>query len=226
MLRVGTKPVAYTAPGFDLARTVQRRLGYEHAIKRLVDILLAGLGLIATSPISLAIVLAIKWDSPGPAIFVQERVGLNGRVFKFYKFRSMYVNAEQRLVEVRAHNEVDGPVFKMRHDPRVSPVGKFLRRTSLDELPQLFNVLKGEMSLVGPRPPLPREVAKYRPADMIRLSVKPGLTCLWQVSGRSTVGFDQWMEYDREYVRRLSPWLDAAILVRTVWAVLSCRGAY
>jgi len=203
VLRVGTKPVAYTAPGFDLARTVQRRLGYEHAIKRLVDILLAGLGLIATSPISLAIVLAIKWDSPGPAIFVQERVGLNGRVFKFYKFRSMYVNAEQRLVEVRAHNEVDGPVFKMRHDPRVSPVGKFLRRTSLDELPQLFNVLKGEMSLVGPRPPLPREVAKYRPADMIRLSVKPGLTCLWQVSGRSTVGFDQWMEYDREYVRRL-----------------------
>jgi lipopolysaccharide/colanic/teichoic acid biosynthesis glycosyltransferase len=138
----------------------------------------------------------------------------------------MYVNAEQRMVEVRAQNEVDGPVFKMRHDPRVSRVGKFLRRTSLDELPQLFNILKGEMSLVGPRPPLPREVAKYRPADMIRLSVKPGLTCLWQVSGRSTVGFDAWMEYDREYVRRLSPWLDAAILIRTVWAVLSCRGAY
>jgi exopolysaccharide biosynthesis polyprenyl glycosylphosphotransferase len=224
--RVGTKPVVYTAPDFDLARSVQRRLGYETTIKRLIDILLASLGLIATVPISLAIALAIRWDSPGPAIFVQERVGLNGRVFRFYKFRSMYVDAEQRLAEVRSKNELDGPVFKMRHDPRVSRVGKFLRRTSLDELPQLVNVLKGEMSMVGPRPPLPREVAKYRPADMIRLSVKPGLTCLWQVSGRSTVGFEGWMEYDREYVRRLSPWLDAAILVRTVWAVLSCRGAY
>ena len=226
MLRAGTKPVAYTAPGFDFARTVQRRLGYETAVKRLLDVLLASLGLIATSPICLAIVLAIRWDSPGPAIFVQERVGLNGRPFKFYKFRSMYMDAEQRLAEVRSQNEVDGPVFKMRHDPRVSRIGRFLRRTSLDELPQLINVLKGEMSMVGPRPPLPREVAKYRPADMIRLSVKPGLTCLWQIRGRSTVGFEAWMEYDREYVRRLSPWLDATILIRTVWAVLSCRGAY
>ena len=226
MLRAGTKPIAYSVPGFEFTRTVQRRLKYETAIKRVVDVILAGLGLIATSPICLAIVLAIKWDSPGPAIFVQERVGLNGKVFKFYKFRSMYADAEHRLAAVRARNEMDGPVFKMRHDPRVSAVGKFLRRTSLDELPQLVNVLKGEMSMVGPRPPLPREVEQYRASDMIRLSVKPGLTCLWQVSGRSTVGFDAWMEYDREYVLRLSPWLDAAILIRTVWAVLSCRGAY
>ena len=226
MLRVGTKPVAYTAPGFDLARALHRRFGYETVVKRLLDILLASLGLVATSPIWLAIAVAIKLDSPGPAIFVQQRVGLNGRPFKFYKFRSMYANAEQRLADVRAHNELDGPVFKMRHDPRVSRIGKLLRRTSLDELPQLVNVLKGEMSMVGPRPPLPREVAEYRPADMIRLSVKPGLTCLWQVHGRSMVGFEAWMEYDREYVRRLSPWLDLNILMRTVWVVLSCRGAY
>ena len=114
----------------------------------------------------------------------------------------------------------------MRSDPRVTGVGNLLRRTSLDELPQLLNVLKGEMSLVGPRPPLPKEVEQYRPGDAIRLSVKPGLTCLWQISGRSTVGFDQWMEFDREYIRKMSLQLDLSILVRTVWAVLSCRGAY
>lgn len=195
-------------------------------MKRLVDVLLACIGLLASAPIWLAVVIAIKLDSPGPALFVQDRVGFHGRVFRFYKFRSMHVNAERRLAEIQAQNEVDGPVFKMRRDPRVSRVGAFLRRTSLDELPQLLNVLKGDMSMVGPRPPLPREVEKYRPGDVIRLSVKPGLTCLWQVRGRSTLSFDTWMEYDREYVRDLSLWLDVRILVRTVWAVLSCRGAF
>ena len=199
---------------------------YEDSLKRLLDCALAMFGLVATLPIWLGIVLAIKLDSPGPAIFMQERVGLHGRRFRFYKFRSMYVDAEQRLAEVQAHNEIDGPVFKMRNDPRISKVGSFLRRTSLDELPQLLNVLRGDMSLVGPRPPLPREVAQYRPSDLVRLTVKPGLTCLWQVSGRSTVGFDQWMEYDREYVRNMSLWLDVQILFRTVWVVISCRGAY
>jgi exopolysaccharide biosynthesis polyprenyl glycosylphosphotransferase len=199
---------------------------YEDSLKRLLDVALAMFGLVATLPIWLGIVLAIKLDSPGPAIFMQERVGLHGRRFRFYKFRSMYVDAEQRLAEVQAHNEIDGPVFKMRNDPRVSKVGSFLRRTSLDELPQLLNVLRGDMSLVGPRPPLPREVAKYRPSDLIRLTVKPGLTCLWQVSGRSNVGFDQWMAFDREYVRNMSLWLDVQILLRTVWVVISCRGAY
>jgi exopolysaccharide biosynthesis polyprenyl glycosylphosphotransferase len=199
---------------------------YEDSLKRLLDVALAMFGLVATLPIWLGIFLAIKLDSPGPAIFMQQRVGLHGRRFRFYKFRSMYVDAEQRLAEVQAHNEIDGPVFKMRNDPRVSRVGAFLRRTSLDELPQLLNVLMGDMSLVGPRPPLPREVEKYRPSDLVRLTVKPGLTCLWQVSGRSTVGFDQWMEYDREYVRNMSLWLDVQILLRTVWVVISCRGAY
>jgi len=208
---------------------VSARLGwfhYEATLKRLLDLAVAGVGLVATLPIWLAIVIAIKLDSPGPALFVQERVGRHGHRFAFYKFRSMYIDAEQRLSELQAQNEVDGPVFKMRRDPRITRVGALLRRTSLDELPQLVNVLKGDMSMVGPRPPLQREVDQYRPSDIVRLSIKPGLTCLWQIRGRSTVGFDTWMEYDREYVRNLSLWLDVSILVRTVWAVLSCRGAY
>jgi exopolysaccharide biosynthesis polyprenyl glycosylphosphotransferase len=199
---------------------------YEWVVKRALDILLASLGLVAMLPFWLVIVLAIRLDSPGPAIFVQERVGQHGRRFRFYKFRSMYVDAERRLDEMLARNEVDGPVFKIRIDPRVTPLGGFLRRTSLDELPQLINVLKGEMSMVGPRPPIPREVQEYRPSDIFRLSVKPGLTCLWQISGRSNVSFDQWMEYDREYVRHMSLWLDVSILLRTVGAVLTMRGAY
>jgi exopolysaccharide biosynthesis polyprenyl glycosylphosphotransferase len=203
-----------------------RKFAYEDSLKRLLDIVLAAAGLVALLPLCLCIAIAIKLDSSGPAIFVQERMGLHGRRFSFYKFRSMYSDAEARLAEVLAHNEIDGPVFKMRNDPRVSKVGAFLRRTSLDELPQLINVLKGEMSLVGPRPPLPREVEQYRPDDHIRLSVKPGLTCLWQVSGRSHVGFDQWMAFDREYVRNMSLSLDLQILLRTVWVVISCRGAY
>jgi lipopolysaccharide/colanic/teichoic acid biosynthesis glycosyltransferase len=138
----------------------------------------------------------------------------------------MYQDAEQRLAEMQAYNEMDGPVFKIREDPRITGVGAFLRRTSLDELPQLFNVLRGAMSLVGPRPPLPREVEQYRPGDIVRLSVKPGLTCLWQIRGRSTVGFEQWMEFDREYVRNMSFLLDVQILFQTVFAVLSARGAY
>jgi exopolysaccharide biosynthesis polyprenyl glycosylphosphotransferase len=223
--RAGVEPFAY-AESFTLRQSGWRRLAYEESLKRLLDLVLATLGLVATLPLWLGIVLAIRLDSPGPAIFIQERVGLKGRPFRFYKFRSMYVDAEQRLAEVQAHNEIDGPVFKMRNDPRVSRAGAFLRRTSLDELPQLINVLRGDMSLVGPRPPLPREVEQYRPGDIVRLSVKPGLTCLWQIRGRSHVGFDQWMEYDREYVRGMSLWLDLQILLRTVWAVISCRGAF
>lgn len=207
-------------------RTYRRRHLYNSFFKRAIDIVLASFGLVVSLPLWLAIVVAIKLDSDGPAIFVQERVGIHGRRFRFYKFRSMARDAEHRLHEVQAGNEVDGPVFKMRRDPRVTRVGAFLRRTSLDELPQLVNVIKGDMSMVGPRPPLPREVAQYRPSDMIRLSVRPGLTCLWQIRGRSALGFETWMEYDREYVSRLSPWLDATILAQTVWAVLSCRGAF
>jgi exopolysaccharide biosynthesis polyprenyl glycosylphosphotransferase len=214
------------ADGLVHVNAARHRFTYEATFKRVLDLLMASLGLVATLPVWLAIAIAIKLDSAGPVIFVQDRVGQNGRRFPFYKFRSMYVDAEHRLAEVRAHNEVDGPVFKMRKDPRVSRVGAILRRTSLDELPQLINVLKGDMSMVGPRPPLPREVEQYRPSDRVRLSVKPGLTCLWQVRGRSTLGFETWMEYDREYVSAMSLWLDLRILIRTVGAVISCRGAY
>ncbi|GAC1471983.1 MAG: exopolysaccharide biosynthesis polyprenyl glycosylphosphotransferase [Candidatus Dormibacteraceae bacterium] len=208
------------------SRSAQRWFDYELSLKRALDVVVASLTLVGTLPIWLAIVIAIKLDSPGPAIFTQQRVGRGGRRFRFLKFRSMYVDAEQRLAEVRHQNETDGPVFKMRKDPRITRVGAILRRTSLDELPQVINVLRGEMSVVGPRPPLVHEVEHYRPEDMVRLSVKPGITCLWQIRGRSTVSFDTWMEYDREYIRGMSLLLDLSILSRTVWAVLSCKGAY
>lgn len=209
-----------------LRRSSRRPFPYETTLKRVLDLTLASLGLLATIPLWLAIVVAIRLDSPGRAIFVQERVGIHGRLFRFYKFRSMYADAENRVADLQSSNEVSGPVFKMRADPRVTRVGSLLRRTSLDELPQLLNVLKGEMSLVGPRPPLPKEVEQYRPSDAVRLSVKPGLTCLWQISGRSTVGFEEWMEFDRDYIRRMSLQVDVGILLRTVWAVVSCKGAY
>lgn len=204
----------------------RRWFQYQHGLKRFLDVLIATLGLIGSLPLWLAIAVAIKLDSPGPVLHIQERVGLNGRRFRFYKFRSMYADAEKRLESLLEHNEATGPVFKMRNDPRITRVGAILRRSSLDELPQLINILQGEMSLVGPRPPLPREVEQYRLSDRLRLAVKPGLTCLWQISGRSNCSFDQWMEMDTAYVRNLSLKLDLAILVRTVWAVLSCRGAY
>ena len=199
---------------------------YNSTLKRGLDIAVAGVVLFGTLPIWLAIIIAIKLDSSGPAIFVQERMGLRGRRFRFFKFRSMTDGADRMRAGLRHLNEVDGPVFKVRVDPRITRIGRFLRRTSLDELPQLINVLKGEMSLVGPRPALPDEVAQYRPSDMVRLAVKPGLTCWWQVRGRSSLDFDTWMAYDREYVYGLSFWVDFQILVRTVRAVLSCRGAY
>jgi lipopolysaccharide/colanic/teichoic acid biosynthesis glycosyltransferase len=202
------------------------RLRYDPLFKRLLDVVLATVGLILSLPIWLIVGIAIKLDSDGSTIFVQERVGHHGRTFRFLKFRSMYSDAEDRLQDLLAENEASGPVFKIRRDPRITRVGRFIRRTSLDELPQLINILKGEMSLVGPRPALVREAESYRPADRVRLEVKPGLTCLWQVRGRSEVDFDTWMQYDREYVRRRTLLLDLEILFRTAVVVLTCRGAY
>ena len=214
--------------GADVTVVLPQRPWYSYTstLKRLLDITLAVIVLLATLPIWLVIALAIKIDSPGRAIFVQERVGLRGRRFRFYKFRSMTDGADHMKAAMRHLSEVDGPVFKVRSDPRVTRIGRLLRRTSLDELPQIINIVKGEMSLVGPRPALPEEVAQYRPNDMVRLAVKPGLTCWWQVRGRSTLDFDTWMACDREYVYGLSFLTDVRILVRTVKAVLSCRGAY
>lgn len=193
--------------------------------KLLFDFGVTVAGLILFSPLMLAIALAIKITSKGPVIFSQERVGLNGRIFKMYKFRSMVVNAEELKAKVVHLNEMNGPVFKIRNDPRVTTVGKFLRKTSLDELPQLWNVLKQDMSLVGPRPPLPSEVNMYDPKHRKRLAVRPGITCIWQISGRNNVDFEQWMEMDAKYVDGWSFWLDIEILAKTVPVVLMRKGA-
>ncbi len=201
-------------------------LAYDPTLKRMLDVLLAGIGLVLSLPIWLAVAIAIKLDSRGSVFFVQERVGLRGGSFSFIKFRSMREDAAALLEELRDANEASGPVFKIRNDPRITRVGRFIRKTSIDELPQLINVLRGEMSLVGPRPALVREAEAYSSMDRTRLLVRPGLTCLWQVRGRADVDFETWMRYDREYVQRRSLLLDLEILVRTVVVVLTCRGAY
>jgi len=193
--------------------------------KRVLDVAVSAVLLVLLSPLLLAVALAIKLTSPGPVLFVQKRVGMNKRLFNLYKFRSMHVGAEQHREELGHLNEMDGPVFKIANDPRVTPVGRFIRRTSIDELPQLINVLTGRMSLVGPRPPLPEEVDQYEWLFRKRLSIKPGITCLWQVSGRNKVSFREWMELDRRYVTNWSLWLDLKILFRTIPAVLAGRGA-
>jgi exopolysaccharide biosynthesis polyprenyl glycosylphosphotransferase len=196
------------------------------AAKRLLDIVLSATALVVLSPIFVAVALAIAIDSPGPILFRQKRVGMNGRLFWFYKFRSMHQDAEERLLQLMAFNEAQGPIFKMRQDPRVTRVGSILRRTSLDEFPQFWNVLRGEMSIVGPRPPLPGEVQKYERWQRRRLSMKPGITCIWQVSGRSELAFDRWMELDLEYIDNWSLWHDLKILAKTIPAVLTGRGAH
>ena len=191
-----------------------------------MDIVIALLGLILLSPLMLVTAVLIYRGSPGPIIFKQIRVGKNGKEFLMYKFRSMYQDAESRLKELESMNEADGPVFKMAEDPRITKVGKWIRKTSIDELPQLFNVLKGDMSIVGPRPPLPREVAQYSDWAWGRLAVKPGLTCYWQISGRSDVSFEEWMKLDLKYVEEQSFWTDMEILWKTVGVVLNGKGAY
>jgi len=186
----------------------------------------AALLLTAFAPVLAAVALAVRLDSPGPVLFRQVRVGRYGRAFQIYKFRTMHVDAERRLAEVRHLNEQDGVLFKIRDDPRVTRVGRYLRRFSLDELPQLFNVLGGTMSLVGPRPPLPREVAAY-PADARRrLAVRPGMTGLWQVSGRSDLPWEEAVRLDLRYVENWSLTLDLVILLRTLTAVWRGAGAY
>jgi lipopolysaccharide/colanic/teichoic acid biosynthesis glycosyltransferase len=194
--------------------------------KRAFDICAALLALLALWPLFLVIAVVIRATSAGPAFFVQTRIGRNGARFGMIKFRSMYLDAEARRAALEAASDRDGLCFKMRDDPRVTPVGRFLRRTSLDELPQLFNVLVGEMSLVGPRPALPQEVAAYPAKAMGRLAVLPGITGVWQVSGRAEVGFDAMISMDLAYARAQSFVLDLAIIARTMGVVLTGRGAY
>ncbi|MEO6889351.1 MAG: sugar transferase [Ktedonobacteraceae bacterium] len=199
---------------------------WQRAITRLVDIVVASLTIIIGSPVWLCIAAAIRLNSPGAVIYRQTRIGLEGRPFKVYKFRSMYRNADQVLAALMAKNEAQGPLFKMRSDPRITPVGRFLRRTSIDEVPQLINVIRGEMSLVGPRPALSHEVAQYEEWQRGRLAIKPGMTGLWQVRGRSDLSFDEGVLMDLYYIENWSMHLYFQILLRTVPAVLFSRGAY
>ena len=198
----------------------------ELAFKRLLDISISVFLLTLALPVITIVALLIKFTSPGSIFFKQTRLGLNGRMFTLYKFRTMIEDAHERRGEVEHLNEMSGPVFKSKSDPRVTPFGRLLRRFSLDELPQFWNVLKGDMSLVGPRPPIPEEVASYHRWHRRRLSMKPGLTCLWQVSGRNNIDFDRWMQLDLQYIDNWSPSLDLKILLRTIPAVLSGKGAF
>ena len=195
-------------------------------VRRTQDIFFSALALIVLAIPMLIVALVVWIDSPGASpIFVQDRVGRNGKIFKFYKFRSMVPNAEEKLKEVLVQNEMDGPVFKMKYDPRITRVGRFIRRTSIDELPQLINILKGDMSIVGPRPALPREVAQYNDYERQRLYVTPGLTCYWQIQpNRNELSFDEWMELDIKYIRERSFWVDWKIIFGTVAAVLRMYG--
>jgi lipopolysaccharide/colanic/teichoic acid biosynthesis glycosyltransferase len=196
------------------------------ALKRALDITVSVTLLILLVPLFALIALAVWVEDGGPIFFAQTRVGRYGRHFKMYKIRSMCLDAEQRLKDLLAQNQhKEGVTFKLKHDPRITWVGKWLRKFSLDELPQLYNVLKGEMSLVGPRPPVPREVAKYEPADRRRLATKPGITCIWQVSGRSEIDFSGQVQLDVDYIECQSLALDFRILLRTVPAVFSGKGA-
>ena len=199
----------------------------SYATKRLMDIVLSAVGMLLLSPVYLAIAAAVKLSSPGPVFFVQTRVGRYGRYFKFYKFRSMRQDAEAQKAALMSQNESkDGVIFKMKDDPRITKVGRFLRRTSLDELPQLWNVFIGDMSLVGPRPPVPSEVLEYTLEDRKRLDVIPGITCLWQIKGRSEIPFNEQVRLDKEYILAPSVWKDIVILFKTIPAILGGRGAY
>ncbi len=201
------------------------RLLYRFA-KRTLDITASLFGLIILAPVFLATAIAIRLDSKGPVFFAQNRLGLKGRYFKMYKFRSMVVNAEQLLKDLEAKNEVSGHMFKMKNDPRITRIGRIIRKTSIDELPQLFNVLKGDMSLVGPRPPLPREVIEYDKWQDLRLSVRPGITGLWQVSGRNDIGFEEMINLDLKYIRERCFLYDLKIILKTIPVLLGDSKAF
>jgi exopolysaccharide biosynthesis polyprenyl glycosylphosphotransferase len=203
--------------------------GLPVLVKRVLDIVLSTVLLLFLAPLFALTAILIKLTSPGKVLFVQKRIGLNKRVFEIFKFRTMVSDAEARIAQLERFNEVSGPVFKIKHDPRITTVGRFLRKTSIDELPQLFNVLKGDMSLVGPRPLALRDYELFTQGSpdwqRCRFSVRPGITCLWQVNGRSSIPFEQWMELDQEYVHKWSLWLDLQILAKTIPAVLKGSGA-
>jgi exopolysaccharide biosynthesis polyprenyl glycosylphosphotransferase len=209
-----------------LALTRTPSNGMALIAKRAFDVAVSLVTLMLLAPVFALVALAIRFESRGPIFFRQRRVGQNGRAFMMVKFRSMHIDAEARLEALKHFNEAGGPAFKMKNDPRITKVGRFIRRASIDELPQFWNVLRGQMSVVGPRPPLPTEVAQYKRWQRRRLSVKPGITCTWQVSGRSNISFDRWMELDLDYIDNWSLWRDVQIVMKTIPAVLKARGAH
>jgi lipopolysaccharide/colanic/teichoic acid biosynthesis glycosyltransferase len=213
-------------PGSAPLTTARPIPGWFGPAKRAVDVTVASLGLIITLPITLAAMAGIVLVTGEGPLYRQERIGLNGRPFKMFKLRSMVTNAHERRHEVRHLNEADGPVFKLRRDPRLHALGALLRRTSIDELPNFVNVLMGDMAIVGPRPPLPEEVAHYDDRAQRRLTVKPGVTCLWQVSGRCELSFEQWMALDNAYIDSWTPLGDFAIIAQTIPAVIRGVGAH
>lgn len=209
----------------DKISVIKKNRLYNFA-KRALDVVAVSLALIILSPLLLIIAILIKLESKGPAIFSQIRIGLKGKEFKMYKFRSMVQNAEELKKELENQNEMSAPMFKIKNDPRTTKVGKFIRKTSIDELPQLINVLKGDMTLVGPRPSLPKEVEKFEDWMLKRLEVKPGLTCYWQVSGRNNIDFNEWMELDLKYINDMNFWLDIKLIFKTVGVLFGDKNAY
>lgn len=212
--------------GMELKFENKQNLRVYEIFKRIIDIIGAGLGLILLSPIIAVVACAVKVTSKGPIFFSQKRVGKNGELFEMYKFRSMVVNAEELKENLEDQNEMSGPMFKIKDDPRVTKVGKFIRKTSIDELPQLWNVLKGDMSLVGPRPSLPKEVEQFDNWMFKRLSVRPGLTCYWQVSGRNNIDFEDWMKLDCRYVDERNLWIDIKLIFKTVFVLFGDKNAH
>lgn len=214
------------AIAIDFSEVLAKESIFYSVTKRLIDIVGSLCGIILLSPLFLIVAILIKLEDPkGKVFFAQERNGKYPKTFKMYKFRSMVHNAEDLLKDLMDRNEQTGPVFKINDDPRITKVGKFIRKTSIDELPQLFNVLKGDMSLVGPRPPIPHEVDQYNSYQMQRLAVKPGLTCIWQVSGRNNIGFDEWVEMDIEYIKTRNLWLDIKLIFKTVGVLFGDENA-
>lgn len=206
------------------ARRLASRYGYRFA-KRLFDIIFSLFVIALLAWLYAIVAIAIKRDSEGPVFFNQERVGKDGKTFKMYKFRSMYTDAEERLKDLQELNEKDGPVFKIKDDPRITHVGRFIRKTSIDELPQFINVLKGDMSIVGPRPALPREVRQYTPYQKERLLVKPGITCYWQTRrNRDDISFNEWVGLDLLYIKKCSVWTDIKLIIQTVGVVFTAQG--
>lgn len=206
--------------------TVINKRNYFYLImKRIMDVIVSSIGLILLSPLLIIVSILIKLESKGPIIFSQKRVGVNGQSFNMYKFRSMVVNAEELKKNLQHKNEMSGPMFKIKDDPRITEIGKFIRKTSIDELPQLFNVLKGDMSLVGPRPSLPDEVKEFETWMLERLEVRPGLTCYWQVLGRNEIDFEDWMKLDIRYVREKNIWIDIKLIFRTFFVLFGDKNA-